>query len=264
MRVLICKVCGKGFESNQPNSAVCSAECKRKRNAERVRNSKVAKEFICKNCSKPFHPRGLDRTTFCSRDCAFAFKAARALPKEKIVRAQRCFCKNCGAEFVSAALQSYCSEECRKKTKCDQSRTSNAEKKTIRQIFCRECGQPFINEYGNKRNVFCSIACSRRYNSRIRKQRTGSNHRSRARHYGVAYEPFNTKAVFERDNWRCGICGKPIAKDKKCPHPLSPTIDHIIALADGGAHIKSNVQAAHFICNSYKGAKSQGQLRLFG
>lgn len=37
------------------------------------------------------------------------------------------------------------------------------------------------------------------------------------------------------------------------PHPLSPTLDHITPLAEGGEHTPENVQLAHFICNSHKG-----------
>jgi 5-methylcytosine-specific restriction endonuclease McrA len=37
--------------------------------------------------------------------------------------------------------------------------------------------------------------------------------------------------------------------------PTSPTIDHIIPMAKGGGHIWDNVQVAHAICNSTKGAQ---------
>ena len=35
--------------------------------------------------------------------------------------------------------------------------------------------------------------------------------------------------------------------------PLYPSIDHIIAMVNGGGHIWSNVQLAHMMCNSEKG-----------
>jgi len=51
----------------------------------------------------------------------------------------------------------------------------------------------------------------------------------------------------------CGICGKPVDFSIKPPHPLSPTIDHIIPLAKGGAPADlSNLQLAHRICNLQK------------
>lgn len=54
----------------------------------------------------------------------------------------------------------------------------------------------------------------------------------------------------------CGICGKPVDKSLKYPHPLSPTTDHIIPI-DRGGHPSDldNLQLAHFICNRYKSDK---------
>lgn len=54
----------------------------------------------------------------------------------------------------------------------------------------------------------------------------------------------------------CGICGRPVDKSIKYPHPMSPTIDHIIPLAKGGDPSDiSNLQLAHFCCNRQKSDK---------
>ena len=54
----------------------------------------------------------------------------------------------------------------------------------------------------------------------------------------------------------CGICGKPVDFGFKFPHPLSPTIDHIIPVAKGGhPSDMSNLQLAHFTCNRQKSDK---------
>lgn len=54
----------------------------------------------------------------------------------------------------------------------------------------------------------------------------------------------------------CGICGKPVDFAFKYPHPLSPTIDHIIPIARGGHPSDiSNLQLAHFTCNRQKSDK---------
>lgn len=54
----------------------------------------------------------------------------------------------------------------------------------------------------------------------------------------------------------CGICGKPVDKSLRFPHPLSPTIDHIIPV-DRGGHPSDidNLQLAHFACNRAKSNK---------
>lgn len=71
------------------------------------------------------------------------------------------------------------------------------------------------------------------------------------------------RAEFEKNKRRilltqdiCGICGKPVDKNLKYPHPLSPTIDHIIPINRGGhpAHL-DNLQLAHFTCNRMKSDK---------
>lgn len=40
----------------------------------------------------------------------------------------------------------------------------------------------------------------------------------------VAFEK-NKKILLKTQN-TCGICGKPIDKTMKAPHPLSPVVDH--------------------------------------
>ena len=54
----------------------------------------------------------------------------------------------------------------------------------------------------------------------------------------------------------CGICGKPVNKLLKFPHPLSKTVDHIIPVSKGGHPSDiSNLQLAHWTCNRQKSDK---------
>ncbi len=54
----------------------------------------------------------------------------------------------------------------------------------------------------------------------------------------------------------CGICGKPVDFSFKAPHPLSPTVDHIIPVSKGGHPSDiSNLQLAHRCCNREKSDK---------
>jgi 5-methylcytosine-specific restriction endonuclease McrA len=54
----------------------------------------------------------------------------------------------------------------------------------------------------------------------------------------------------------CGICGRPVDKSYKYPHPLSPCIDHIIPIAKGGhPSDRGNLQLAHWCCNRQKSDK---------
>lgn len=54
----------------------------------------------------------------------------------------------------------------------------------------------------------------------------------------------------------CGICGKPVDFTYQYPHPLSPTVDHIIPIAKGGhPSALDNLQLAHRCCNRQKSDK---------
>lgn len=54
----------------------------------------------------------------------------------------------------------------------------------------------------------------------------------------------------------CAICGKPLDKKLKFPHPMSVTADHIIPISRGGdPKDPDNLQAVHLICNQVKGTK---------
>lgn len=54
----------------------------------------------------------------------------------------------------------------------------------------------------------------------------------------------------------CGICGQPVDKTLKYPHPMAPCIDHIIPI-DRGGHPSDihNLQLAHWKCNRAKSNK---------
>jgi 5-methylcytosine-specific restriction endonuclease McrA len=52
--------------------------------------------------------------------------------------------------------------------------------------------------------------------------------------------------------------------DKVVPHYKAPTIDHLIPISEDGEDAPANVQLAHFICNSIRGAGGVVQLALIG
>jgi predicted kinase len=65
-------------------------------------------------------------------------------------------------------------------------------------------------------------------------------------------------AIVRRNGGPCRICGNPIRYDLRKPHKLSFSVDHIVAVTRGGAWFDlSNLQAAHYGCNSGKGNRAQ-------
>lgn len=101
----------------------------------------------------------------------------------------------------------------------------------------------------------------------MRKQRLrigGTRHRHRARYFRVEYEPINRIAVFDRDGWKCQICGRPTPRSLiGTQKPRAPELDHRVPMSRGGGHIYANVQTACHACNAWKGARHVvGQLPL--
>jgi 5-methylcytosine-specific restriction endonuclease McrA len=131
---------------------------------------------------------------------------------------------------------------------------------------CTVCGKIFYC-LDSETRVTCSHECScehgkakrrerDRQRKRIRKHICKTTYRARCRKYGVYYDSSVTRdAVIKRDNGTCQICGKkcnPNDKSWGTSGPNYPTLDHIIPLAKGGAHVWANVQCACGLCNSYK------------
>jgi len=50
---------------------------------------------------------------------------------------------------------------------------------------------------------------------------------------------------------------KKVMRGAVVPHPLAPTIDHVVPLAAGGLHEPANVQLAHFLCNARKSDRGE-------
>jgi 5-methylcytosine-specific restriction endonuclease McrA len=107
---------------------------------------------------------------------------------------------------------------------------------------CLACGAGFVALAGTGAR-FCSPLCAKRSHRQLRQDR---------RRAAQGGQRVYRRKVFERDDWICRICRKPVKRDAVVPHPKAPTVDHILPLALGGAHVYENVQCAHFICNSRK------------
>lgn len=233
------------------------------------------KARTCEQCGNAFTEGDLSakqkaaghRARFCSRACSASSRRLYADPKEakraETARARRrkgqsvgfpIFdkdCVSCGTVFVAKAMNAL---------RCDRCRETKVER-VVKP--CADCGVP---TKGTASRLRCE-PCGRK---RARKAQTDKHgvtkkHRQRARRYGVAYEPISPLMVFERDGWRCQVCG--IGTPKRLRGSLdnrAPELDHRIPMAMGGPHTWANVQCCCRRCNLSKGAtKVAGQLRLF-
>lgn len=78
--------------------------------------------------------------------------------------------------------------------------------------------------------------------------------RRRALAAGNDHESYTMAQVAERDEYACMICLTSIDMQLSGRDPMGPSIDHIIAIVNGGPDTLTNVQLAHMSCNSRKGS----------
>jgi 5-methylcytosine-specific restriction endonuclease McrA len=72
----------------------------------------------------------------------------------------------------------------------------------------------------------------------------------------------NKKRIYAAENI-CGICGQPVDKKLRFPHPMSKSIDHIIPIHRGGHPSDiENLQLAHLSCNRAKSDKINPETKL--
>lgn len=111
---------------------------------------------------------------------------------------------------------------------------------------CAYCGVRFENRGSHRRKTCGSTDCK---SLSVR----DSVNRSIAKRYGVEIEEFTHLEIFERDRWMCQLCGVPVDRSIRGSRPMAKSLDHVIPMSLGGAHTRTNVQLAHFGCNSQKG-----------
>ena len=249
-----CKICGKEFEAcsiNYKRQEFCSRKCQQIHSYQ----NRKGDSYNCKNCGKEFVPKAKDRTSYCSRECAYEDK--RAAPKEKVLPV----CVTCGVEFEGRADRKYCTDECKKERARRSQRVYAARVRSeeLKPFTCKECGKTHTPSYGDKSRVYCSPLCARTAGRRVGK----ATRRARAR--GAGYERVDPLYILHRDGWRCRLCGvKTPKKLRGTLHDRAPEVDHLQSFADGGTHRKENLQCLCRKCNQDKGAKTLGQTMLWG
>jgi 5-methylcytosine-specific restriction endonuclease McrA len=249
--LITCTECGKQ-ELRMPGVKTCSTKCSKARIKRRVA-AYARPEKKCLHCGGIFRPKG-SRLGYCSLRCgADARKERNGNTWERAVGDGYLWwatkwkkCRECGCTMFANAKQLLCSDECRREEARKDALVERVDKQ------CERCGKVFnlsVNTADRRPH------CPRCVTHLGKKWQKGSLHRKRARKYGVTYEPINRRKLFERDNYKCWICGRTTRKDKKVPHHRAPTIDHIVAMSKGGSHTWDNVACACFICNSRKSSR---------
>lgn len=208
----------------------------------------------CAQCSAMFSPkeRRNPGARFCSRACASRWQkavAGQTLDPRS--------CGTCGATYKPVQRdQRYCGREC--------IRQADRPLKIFAPTACPGCSAVFVPMPTRAAlpSLYCSDSCREQARRDAKaKYRAGhwrdwagsTGHRKRARHYGTQYEPIKRVEVFDRDGWRCGLCGTQTPRHLmgSCDD-RAPELDHIVPLSRGGDHLKRNVRCACRRCNRLK------------
>jgi len=127
----------------------------------------------------------------------------------------------------------------------EQGRIKRA-KELKRPIPCKNCGELFSREWFNQK--YCSKECARNFGNRRRETRK----RHRISNNGEIDYSITLERLIKRDRGRCKICGGRVNPKADYNSNDYPSIDHIIAITNGGTHTWGNVQLAHRGCNTEK------------
>jgi 5-methylcytosine-specific restriction endonuclease McrA len=141
-------------------------------------------------------------------------------------------------------------------------RDEDAERKA--QAKCATCGKPVGRSYNDFPKKYCCRECREagEVTQVVRR-------RSRSAYYAAkktnTVERFDPIEVFERDGWRCQICGISTPKRLRgTTRPNAPELDHVVPISRNGAHARWNTQCACRGCNKAKSNKVViGQIGLF-
>ena len=248
------------------------------------------KRYTCEGCNTLFDSVRAKR--YCTRECNKAHlrkigpQSTRAeyIAKTRENSASKFHCEFCGIEAfrkmsgtnkAKGFVNRWCSMRCRSaaaaQAEARQSMVAKeiaALKRIARHVerammfrwHCVHCGSEMIvRRNGGLHKKVCD-ACSA---EKIRLARRVSKLRRKASHRAADSDSINPIRVFERDRWRCHICGVlTLQKLRGTYHDRAPELEHIVSLADGGSHTWGNVACSCRKCNQAKGSASFGQLGL--
>ena len=243
-RFKCCEHCRTPFTSVIAKARYCSDKCQR----AHYRMTKQYGPFTCDHCYAEFYRRDSRRDTFCSRACNFnnrkMLQAANAQRKAE-------------QQLINSLVR-------------HEARALACIAKTVssRTVECNCCGTSFIR--GRRITQLCSAECRQAHRAaRKRKYRVSPagrayNAKRKAIERGCdGADRIDPIKVFERDKWRCHLCGAKTPKNLRgTADDRAPELEHIVSLADGGSHTWGNVACSCRLCNQAKGSASFDQLGL--
>lgn len=103
---------------------------------------------------------------------------------------------------------------------------------------CAWCGEQFLAARGK----YCSDTCKNR----------ASVHRHLSKHGRFSVSQRDRAVIYERDKFKCYLCGKHVDVSLPYPDAWGPSLDHVVPQSHGGSHDADNLRLAHLMCNSVR------------
>jgi 5-methylcytosine-specific restriction endonuclease McrA len=265
----------------------CDVDCQRKGENFTVK--------LCEHCKTPL-PYKAKR--WCSKECdARASNKTGKLWHELWKGPIKSVCICCGktpANENAREGQRFCSYKCRGKTNSKISKESMAlrkigeawrpkqppkpkplkppkAEKALKVFTCLTCNATRNNKL-QKWKKYCSPVCkpkpakTNKNTPAYRRAKKAWRLKRKAIERGATIaEKFHPFDIFDRDGWKCQICGTKTPKALRGTYkPNAPELDHIVPISKGGVHSMSNSQTSCRSCNAAKSNKdSRGQMGLF-
>lgn len=257
-----CAQCAIEFVSVRMKKYCSTRCCGRAQEAKRSSPREPAKyRRSCLTCANEYtyHPAGKDagrehkRGLFCSSACRMQHTAENAVPKFCFIKAA--YCLKCGSPFVATRDRAFCGSPCKPVYRMPP--------QILEVKACKVCDLSFVPvSTGGRPGEYCGQQCrdvADAAHARVQKAQR------KALLASVTVDRADPYKVFDRDRWRCQLCGIRTPKSQRGTYEdNAPELDHILPISKGGSHSYMNTQCACRKCNSAKSNRPLGQLLLFG
>lgn len=205
---------------------------------------------ICEYCGAEFEPEALRGRTrkYCSRECCC--EAYKKKQRMTYVGKREKVCRFCGKDLPKNKTRFCCKDHSQKYNRIQHGLCQSYD---LQERACAWCGKTF-STYRMKKTT-CSLECQKKLH----------NYRTDHRLTGITVDADITiEKLARRDNQICQLCGMPvdwndykIVNDQMICGNSYPSVDHIVPISQGGLHEWGNIQLAHRVCNSRKGAREE-------
>lgn len=227
-----CVICESSFESRTTRAIYCGPRCQdRGRHARRVASGRWAE----RNAAKRKHP---------SRACSGC--GGPVAVRDNTAEHPRC--RKCWSEEHDRSRSRRRRDRALNKIE-NAARGTSGKLGVLTSGTCLRCGARYCG-LPSHTSAYCSTKCRRAVAHRPRKRPN--------------IKPNRRRYVYERDGYRCHVCGGLTDPTAPWRLPRAPSLDHVVPWSEGGDDGPANLRCAHRGCNADRGVRGVSeQLWLF-